>query len=333
MASIRKRDGRYQVRGQGIRSKTFTRAEDAKLYRADQERRVALGELYIAPAESFGVRLDAFLERCRPSWRPKTYRNKQEAAKYLKPLRSLSTKDVTRAELEDLTYTVARTAPRMAQMALGLAKAVLRDCQARRVPIDPAALTIPQPRYEGRQVEFLSVEQMRELASFMPDHCQRIVLIAGLTGMRQGELLALKADDLTLAGKTLRVRKGKTDAASRTVYLNDALVTLLREQLLARPPSETEYVFPAPEGGPYNPSNLMQRAFRPAREAAGFNLTFHHLRHSAISIMAQHGWSPAHIARQVGHADGGALVLKRYRHLFEGEMEAQAEKLDGAMEA
>jgi integrase len=333
VASIRRRNGRYQVRGEGIRPRTFTLHADAKLYKADQERRKALGELYVAAPETFGACLDAYLERSQPSWRPKTYRNRLEEAKYLKPLRTLSTKDVTRAELEDLVYGVATHAPRMSQMALALAKAVLRDCQARRVPIDLACLTIPPPRYEPRQAEFLNTTQLYELASRMPDFIGRIVLIAGLTGMRQGELLDLSVDDLDLNHKRLEVRKGKTAAAARTVYLNDLLVKLLREQLVARPAKATPYVFSAPEGGKLGASNLMSRYFRPAREAAGMTLPFHALRHSAISLMAVAGWQPAHIARQVGHTDGGALLLRKYRHVFEGEMEAQPAKLDTLMEA
>jgi hypothetical protein len=62
-------------------------------------------------------------------------------------------------------------------------------------------------------------------------------------------------------------------------------------------------------------------------------VTFHDLRHTAISLMASAGWRLEHIARQVGHIDGGALILRRYRHLFEGEMDMQVALLEQLIQA
>lgn len=336
MASIRRRGGRYQVRGTGIRSKTFTRAEDAKLYKADQERRVALGELYVAPAESFGAVLDSYLERCKPSWRPKTYRNKLDDKKNLASLKSLRTQDVTRAELEDLIHHIARQgrtgtpAPRMAQTALQLAKAVLRDCQMRRIPIDPAALTIPVPKYDEREGMFLVLEDVYELASRMPGFIQRIVLVAALTGMRQGELLALQTGQLSLDQGTLWVPRGKTENARRTVYLSAKAVTLIREQLVQRPAKDTEYVFSAPEGGALNKNNLMERYFRPATRAAGFDgFTFHDLKHTFVSLAAKARTPREVVAVQVGWSLRTVdAMYERYRHVYPEEIAEAVAAMD-----
>jgi integrase len=60
--------------------------------------------------------------------------------------------------------------------------------------------------------------------------------------------------------------------------------------------------------------------FRPAVKRANLDvLTFHDLRHGFVSMMAQAGVHPIVIARLVGHADGGALLVRRYRHLFPDE--------------
>jgi integrase len=342
LASIRKYrtkkgDWRYHVRN-CLQPKTFGRSEDAKLYKADQERREALGELYMAPAENFGARLDAFLERGKPGWRDSTYKRKQETAKLLKPLRKLSIRDVTRAELRDLVYSVAAQAPNQAEKALALAKAVLREAAAERQPVDPGALTIPAPRYEPREPHPLTLEQLKDLTSFVREEpIRRIVMVAGLTGMREGELLDLLDSDLCLRGCSekgvphLHVRKGKTKTAKRLVYLSDDLVAILRDQLMARTHTKERYVFAAPEGGRLNANNFMHRHFRPARRALGIPASMHDLRHTAISLMALAGWRPEHIAKQVGHSDGGALIFRVYRHIFEGEMEAQPAKLDALL--
>jgi hypothetical protein len=56
---------------------------------------------------------------------------------------------------------------------------------------------------------------------------------------------------------------------------------------------------------------------------AGF--TFHLLRHTAGSLMASFGMDPASAAERLGHTDGGALFLRLYRHLLEGEKRRQAD--------
>jgi hypothetical protein len=56
--------------------------------------------------------------------------------------------------------------------------------------------------------------------------------------------------------------------------------------------------------------------------------TFHMLRHTAASLMALAGMDPAAAAERLEHSDGGALFHKTYRHLYEGEKQIQAQRLD-----
>ena len=56
--------------------------------------------------------------------------------------------------------------------------------------------------------------------------------------------------------------------------------------------------------------------------------TFHLLRHTAGSLMALAGYDPAAAAERLEHNDGGALFLKRYRHLYPGEKRANANRLE-----
>jgi hypothetical protein len=55
---------------------------------------------------------------------------------------------------------------------------------------------------------------------------------------------------------------------------------------------------------------------------------FHWLRHTAISHMARAGMKPELIAERVGHTDGGALIYRRYRHLFPSELRAAVSLVD-----
>src|SRR5439155_23712504 len=55
---------------------------------------------------------------------------------------------------------------------------------------------------------------------------------------------------------------------------------------------------------------------------------FHWLRHTAISLMARAGMKAELIAERVGHNDGGALIYRRYRHLFPSEVREAVGLLD-----
>jgi hypothetical protein len=61
--------------------------------------------------------------------------------------------------------------------------------------------------------------------------------------------------------------------------------------------------------------------------------TFHWLRHTAGSLMAVAGLDPAVASERMGHTDGGALFLKTYRHLYEGEKRVQAQRLEAHVRA
>ena len=88
---------------------------------------------------------------------------------------------------------------------------------------------------------------------------------------------------------------------------------------MARGPVEGGYLFPSRAGRPFDPDNFMYRVFKPAAAAAGIpELTFHDLRHTGASLMIAAGCHVKVIAEQMGHSDGGGLVLKRYGHLYKG---------------
>jgi integrase len=81
------------------------------------------------------------------------------------------------------------------------------------------------------------------------------------------------------------------------------------------------------------PSSSYLRIEERVLEAGGLNwagrsLPFHMLRHTAISLMCRAGYRPEWVAERVGHTDGGALILKRFRHLYPSESYASAPSLD-----
>ena len=288
----------------------------------------------MAAPERFGELASAWLERyvvgaagrVRP--RPRSVRAVEECMGYLAPLSGLPIDRVRRTVVEDLVASLAARAPRRAEMALALLKRVLRDAEERGQAVDPSVFRVRIAKPTERDPRYLTWEEAEEVASWMPEYVRRIVPIAILTLLRQGELFALRDSDLDLVGGSVSVfaqhQEGervptKTSSGRRTVDIGPRTTRLLREQQLARQPSVDGHLFPSRAGVPYDGSNFMNRIFKPAARAAGIpELTFHDLRHTGASLMIAAGCHVKVIAEQMGHSDGGGLVLKRYGHLYKG---------------
>jgi integrase len=344
MASIRKyRTGggakRWEVRWRDGRRrdkcKTFPAERDAKRFRTEIERKQQLGVLYDAPAETFGEFLDGWLERYETAVRPSTYARAVEALRHVRVFAPLYVHELKASDVDDHIKAVAKTAPRQAQMALAKLKQALANAKDREQVVDERIFRLAAPKHEERVPRFLTWDEVEHLAS----HCAegRMVVIAALTGIREGELFALRATSIDLQAGAVVVESGayrgqatrtKTRNGRRRVYLSQLAAQTLREQLLARKPNDLDLVFPSPRGGIWHADNFMGRVFRPAVKRSGFDgLTFHDLRHTCASLMIKAGANPLEIAAQFGHADA-RLILQRYGHLYPGASQRAVSALD-----
>jgi integrase len=252
----------------------------------------------------------------------------RESLAALEPLAELPLDRIHRAQVEDVIAALARRAPRRAEMTLALFKRVLRAAEERGQTVDPAVFGVRVARPENREPRLLTWEEADELRSWMPEFVSRIVPIAILTMLRRGEIIALRDRDIDFEAGAISVSaqaydgervRTKTRAGRRTVDVGPQTLRLIREQQLARAPNDAGLLFPSRSGKPLEPNHLMGRYFKPAARAAGIpELTFHDLRHTGASLMIAAGCHVKTIAEQMGHADGGGLVLQRYGHLYKG---------------
>lgn len=168
--------------------------------------------------------------------KPAVHTLAEGGAAHLEPFRARQIETLTRAELEDHIAGIAQRTPRTAVRVLQLAKRIVADAKARGQVVDENIFRIQPPRYREREPYFPTWEEADELAPWMPEHVARIVPVALATGLRQGELFALRDSDIDFERRRLTVRKAKTPSGVRTIEIADVAVALLREQLLARAP-------------------------------------------------------------------------------------------------
>lgn len=353
MASIRsyrtaKGERRYEVRyrdGDGRqRSRAFSAHKDAQAFKLDVERRRQAGALYQASPERFGDYADTWITRfergaagrVRP--RPGTIAITREILRKLAPLNDLPLERIRRPLVEDLVAGLSGETPRRAEMALALLKRILRSAEARGQVVDPGVFHVRVARAEEREPRYLTWEEADEVRSWMPEYICRAVPVAILTMLRRGELLGLRDTDVDFETGAISVfaqaQRGsrtqtKTSASRRTVDIGPAVLKLLREQQLARAPNSDGLLFPTRTGATFEAHNFMNRVFKPAARAAGIpELTFHDLRHTGASLMIAAGCHVKVIAEQMGHSDGGALVLRRYGHIYKGARKQAAIALE-----
>lgn len=165
----------------------------------------------------------------------------------------------------------------------------------------------------------LTPEQTRALLAEMPPDHADLAYVLAATGVRISEALAARWGDLEQdnAGRpVLAVPKSKTPSGERILPLSPETVhRLLRRRAQSIFASDGDPIFPSDAGTPIEPHNYRRRVFRPAAKRAGVPwATPHALRHGLASLMAERGYSAAQIAAHLGHADGGVLALRTYRH-------------------
>jgi integrase len=332
--SIRVRNGTYQVRVTPFPDQTLPTREAAEVVELDLKLRKKMGALYREPVLSFGAEIDGFLERkaARRSLRPASVSYYEQSAAPWKPLRATPICNLRRATVEDHITRRAKKAPVAARNELQLAKAVLREAASRGQTVDPGIFAIPTIRHEAAEGQVLDLDHLRALQAWLPDRLGRVVPFVGSVGLRFSEAFNLTDRMVDLTAAELRIpRDLNKSRRPKPIPLARYEVQLLREQMMERP-AGTELLFPNAQGGVYSKSGFAFH-WHPALKHEGLKgFKFHWLRHTAISLMAVAGMPVETIALRVGHSDGGALILKRYRHLYGNEARAAVGLLDAYMD-
>jgi integrase len=188
-------------------------------------------------------------------------------------------------------------------------------------------------RSESSTQAFPERSQISALVSTNEGIVRAVLQTAAFTGLRQGELRALRWSDVNFETRTISVRRSatvwgkiklpKSVAGRRQVPFGQQLSDVLAELKQAVGASDTDLVFPSERGTPLNPANLYNRIFKPAMARAQLvDLTgkplfrFHDLRHAAAAMFIAHYREPKKIQSLLGHASI-KLTYDTYGYLFQ----------------
>ena len=212
--SYRLRDGRKRYRARWVdaggreRSRTFDLKKDADRFVLEQKRRASLGALYQAPPETLGEFAAGWLDRYALRVRPSTLHRVRDLMQHLDAFAAVSLDEIRPAAVEDHIAALAKRAPRQAELTLRVLKQVLANAKERGHLVDAAVFRVRAPRRESREMRFLEWDEVEELAANTVAPYGNMVILAALTGLRQGELFALRDRNLDLERKTVAVENG-----------------------------------------------------------------------------------------------------------------------------
>jgi integrase len=254
-------------------------------------------------------------------------------------LGSVKLADISRLNLQDLADRLLTEGldPSTVRNTLMPLRAIYRRAASRGdVAVNPTTM-LDLPALRGRRERIASPSEAAELIQALPKEDQALWATALYAGLRRGELLALRWQDVDLATGVIRVERSwdiaearaiepKSRAGRRTVPIASLLRDRLIEYKLATE-RDDGLVFGRSMTVPVDPTVLVRRA-RNAWANIGLEpIGLHECRHTFASLMIAAGVNAKALSSYLGHASV-TITYDRYGHLMPGNEQEAADLLD-----
>ncbi|PPK92947.1 site-specific recombinase XerD [Kineococcus xinjiangensis] len=352
---------RVKFHGREVATQVFDRKRDALAWEEEQTRRLRTGE-WIDPRRG-RVPLSQIADdwlASRSTVKRRT-RESDEAAwrNYIAPrFGNWPASSLTSGEVLAWVGQLVTDgkAPATATRALATLRSILNFGMADgRLHVNvAAAVRSPRAGADRREGYALTYDELHRLRALCAgpqgpvasnrEVAAELVLVLGLTGMRWGELAGLHVGDLvTVPGRGLRLQRTVLASGgggelyvdtlknrrSRTVPLVEELHELVDRRAAGR--AATDWLFPAPAGGPMRESNWKRLVgWTKAVEELGYpTLRVHDLRHTAASLWLGSGADPKVVQAVLGHATA-AMTMDVYGHLIAANLWEAARRVGGS---
>ena len=198
------------------------------------------------------------------------------------------------------------------------------------------------PPKKNKEIEVLSHEEIaRLLIQAKEEGFYELILLGLATGMRRGELLGLKWDDINFTTGELSIKREyttlgsdyiistpKTKSSVRSVHLPQSVLNILVEY---RKTVNSDWVFPSPldPTHPRSPTSCRSRLSDMLERAECNHIPFHGLRHIFSTMALENGLDIKTLSAVLGHSSA-ETTISVYSHVT-GEMERNAaKKMDDA---
>lgn len=362
--SIRKKGRSYEVRvcvGKDLNGRYQYRSRSAPTKKAAETLLTQmLSELqagtFVDPSKlTLGEYLGRWLEIVKPSIRPSTWATYETLLRVhvVPEIGSIQVQSLRPLHVQELIQKKLANGlgPRSVRHVHGTLRAALNQAIKLGIVGRNVTLSATLPRRQQDEMVTLTHDEARALLDAAhDDRLEALWILALTTGMRQGELLALRWTDIDLSTRTVTVAQAvewvhgkpilaepKTKNSRRTIHLSTLAVEALKrhkvrqaEDRLAAGPSWSDLglAFSNSLGGIIDKNHLARRMFPRLLQKAGVTkITFHGLRHTAATFLLAEGLPVKTVQHVLGHATA-SMTLDRYGHILPNAERAAAKAMD-----
>ena len=308
---------------------------------------------------TFGAWLDHWYQReCKPHIRPKTQADYENRIyQHIIPeLGAIPLAKLTAADLQQFYNRLKEGGRllRVEQYGPGLSVRMVKSCHVTcRMALDQAvaqglilknpALSCKAPVTRPKEMQVLTGEEIqRLLIQAKEDGCFELLLLELTTGLRRGEILALRWDDLDFRTGTLRVERQvqriqgklavsqpKTRASCRSILLPAPVLKILAQY---RQSVSSHWMFPSPkkEDSPLDPAAVRKKLSAVLKRAGCPAARFHDLRHTFATSALEHGMDVKTLSTVIGHVSS-TTTLNVYAHITDEMRQKAADNIDRAI--
>jgi integrase len=192
------------------------------------------------------------------------------------------------------------------------------------------------PAVEGSRERVASPGEAEALLAALPERDRALWATAMYAGLRRGELLALRWEDVDLTGGVIHVerswdaKEGVVTSKSRSARRSVPIAGVLREHLVEhklRSGRHVGLVFGTSASQPFTPSNVRKRANAAWAYVGLKPIGLHECRHTFASLMIAASVNAKALTAYMGHSSV-MITYDRYGHLMPGNMNEAAGLLD-----
>lgn len=222
-------------------------------------------------------------------------------------------KDIKTADIQSVIDNIEASA--VAEKTLMMINQIFKYCLANDIVKKNYAEAVKiakKSKNTKRNKSVFTEEEISSLWEHWQDIEEQYILIQIYTGVRIGELLNLKKEDIHLDKHYLTIRESKTENGIRDVPIHPRIEPLIQSALVR---SKNEFLVTSRFGNQYTYINFNTNYFLPCMKKYGFDHTTHECRHTFISRATIAGCNPTFIRKIVGHDSLMTLAERTYTHI------------------
>lgn len=275
----------------------------------------------------FSALVDKWLRLIHPHYKPSTQIDvsSQLRAHILPYFADREVQSITGETLQEFVSHLSPLSPRRIRAIIATLRSVWKHAHAWGYVTTNPFEALMLPRIEPSARRTFTLQEVQQIIAAAPEEHKLLYRLAAETGLRIGELLALKWEDVNEKQITVRrslsrgnIGSPKSHAGYRTLTISTSLAEDLRGGIRIGRREGQDFLFPSRIGTPLRASNFCARCFRPLLGRLGIEGSFHSFRHANATIMDGLG-TPLKVRQQrLGHSRA-AVTMDTYTHVSNDE--------------